>query len=72
MLGEVWDVKTFVTGLEAFPTGRGSLLERLSINCQFFDHLELAIKEGVMEMVYPVIHLIVDVNDRSIGSNTEP
>ncbi len=44
-LGEVLDVKEYVTGLEVFPTGRCSLLEGLRINTQSSDHLELASKE---------------------------
>ncbi len=44
-LGEVRDVKKHETGLEASPTGRCSLLERLRINSQSSDHLELATKE---------------------------
>ncbi len=44
-LGEVRDVKEYVTGLEVSPTGRCSLLEGLMINSQFSDHLELATKE---------------------------
>ncbi len=44
-LGEVRDVKKYVTGLEVSPTGRCSLLERLRINSQSSDHLELATKE---------------------------
>ncbi len=44
-LGEVWDVKEYVTGLEVSPTGRCSLLGGLRINSQSSDHLELASKE---------------------------
>ncbi len=44
-LGEVRDVKEYVTGLEVSPTGRCSLLEGLRINSQSSDHLELTSKE---------------------------
>ncbi len=44
-LGEVRDVKEYVTGLEVSPTGRCSLLEGLKINSQSSGHLEQASKE---------------------------
>ncbi len=44
-LGEVRDVKEYITGLEVSPAGRCSLLEGLRINSQFSDHLELASKD---------------------------
>ncbi len=44
-LGEVRDVKEYVTGLEVSPTGGCSLLEGLRNNFQSSDHLELATKE---------------------------
>ncbi len=44
-LGEVRDVKEYITGLEVSHTGRCSLLEGLKINSQSSDHLELVAKE---------------------------
>ncbi len=44
-LGEVRDVKEYVTGLEVSPACRCSLLEGLRINFQSSDHLDLASKE---------------------------
>ncbi len=44
-LGEVRDVKEYITGLEVSPMGRCSLLEGLRINSQSSDNLELARKE---------------------------
>ncbi len=44
-LGEVRDVKQYVTGLEVSPKRRCSNLEGLKINSQSSDHLELASQE---------------------------
>ncbi len=44
-LGEVRDLKQYVTGLEVSPKRRCSNLEGLKINSQSSDHLELATKE---------------------------
>ncbi len=44
-LGEVRDVKEYVTGLEVSPSGRCSPLEGLRMNSQSSDPLELASKD---------------------------
>ncbi len=44
-LGDVWDAKEYVAGLEVSPTRRCSLLEGLRINSKSSDNLELVPKE---------------------------
>ncbi len=63
LLGEVWDIKAYITGLEVSPMRRHSLLAELGINSRPSDDLELAVKGiwdgvdefniiGIKEVVY--------------------
>ncbi len=66
LLGEVQDVKTYLTGLEVSPNGRCLFSKGLRINFQSSGHLELTAKEkrthfsggdnfnivGIKEMAY--------------------